>query len=420
MSEPFAGWRMVGMGFGTQALAIGFTLGTFGVFLAPMEEAFGASRGQVSLGLALMNLFMNLSLPWVGRALDRGSPRRIMALGALLNVAALLCVAASRELWQMLAAFGLLASLGTAMMGPVASSTLMANWFEARRGLALGIANCGAPLGVAVFALAAGWSVDALGWRTTLLAYSGLTLGLALPMAWWGVVDRPQNLGQRPDGAHPPAPEAQEHSLSSEPDSASAEEAAAPVWTNRALLANAGFWSLAMGMGIPIACSIIVTGHLVAFAMGLGVSGQMAAGLLSLQGLAAIPGTFVFGLLADRLNPRGLLWGCIGMQMAVFAALRGGPDFSLLLPLVAVQGICMGGIFPVGGAMIGARFGAPAFGQVLGMVFLVTLPLAFAGPPLAGMVYDASGTYAGVFLGLIAIYALAAAALLRPRRPAAA
>ena len=163
-----------------------------------------------------------------------------------------------------------------------------------------------------------------------------------------------------------------------------------------------------------------MTGHLVAFAIGLGVSGPWAAGLLSLQGLAAIPGTFLFGLLADRLNPRGLLWGCIGLQMAVFAALRVGPEFGILLPLVVVQGICMGGILPIGGAMIGARFGAAAFGQVLGMVFLVTLPVAFAGPPLAGAMYEASGSYAGVFLGLIAVYALAAAALLLPRRAAAA
>ncbi len=66
---------------------------------------------------------------------------------------------------------------------------------------------------------------------------------------------------------------------------------------------------------------------------------------------------------------------------------------------------------PVWGAMIAALFGPPAFGQVMGLAFLVMMPLAVAGPPLAGAIFDATRSYAPLFQLLVASYAVAALAL---------
>ena len=50
----FMGWRVVAAAAVAQGTAIGFTMGSFGVFMEPMERAFGASRASVSWGLAGM------------------------------------------------------------------------------------------------------------------------------------------------------------------------------------------------------------------------------------------------------------------------------------------------------------------------------------------------------------------------------
>ena len=49
---------------------------------------------------------------------------------------------------------------------------------------------------------------------------------------------------------------------------------------------------------------------------------------------------------------------------------------------------------------------------VLGLIFVVSLPLAVSGPPAAGAIYDATGSYQLAFAALVALFALASATLL--------
>jgi MFS family permease len=397
----FQGWRVVAAAAVAQGLAVGFTMGTFGIFLEPMEVAFGASRASVSWGLAGMNLLMNLAMPLVGGAMDRGSIRRIMMMGVLLNTLAFTWVATATHLWEMLAAYTLLASVGTAMFGPLASSTLVANWFDLQRGRALGIVNTGGPIGVALAAPLAAWSIVELGFRATLMGYALLTLFVVMPVVWFMVASRPGDVGQAPDGTAP----------ADGPNQLAAPDAE-PETSARALARSRSFWGIAISCGFPIASSIVLTAHLVAFATGLGADAQSASLLVSVQAAAAIGGTLLFGWLADRVALRPLLWGSIGAQAAILAVFMLEPGFATLVPMVAIMGICMGGMLPVCGAMIGLHFGASAFGQVLGLIFVVSLPLAVSGPPAAGAIYDATGSYQLAFATLIALFAFAAGALL--------
>jgi len=397
---PFLGWRIVGAAAIAQGIAIGFTMGTFGIFLEPMEKAFGVSRAAVSWGLAGMNLVMNLAMPVLGGAMDRGSIRRIMIVGVVLNALAFVWISRATALWEMLAAYTLLASLGTAMFGPLASSTLVANWFDAQRGRALGIVNTGGPLGVALAAPLASWGVVQLGWRETLMLFAITTLAVSLPAVWFLVVSRPSEAGQFSDGV-----------AALDPVAPRSDAPAAPELSARSLAGSRHFWSVAIACGLPIASSIVFTAHLVAFAMGLGANAQSASLLVSVQAAAAIGGTLLFGWLADRMPLPTLLLGSIALQMCLLGVFMSEPSYAALLPTVAVMGVCMGGMLPVCGAMIGLNFGASAFGRVLGLVFVVSLPLAVIGPPAAGAIYDATGSYQRAFLALILLFVVAAGAL---------
>ena len=58
--QAFRGWRIVAAAFWTQAVAMGFTMGTFTFFVRPLEEDFHASRGTIMLGMSLMFAAMGL------------------------------------------------------------------------------------------------------------------------------------------------------------------------------------------------------------------------------------------------------------------------------------------------------------------------------------------------------------------------
>ncbi|MGB0618340.1 MAG: hypothetical protein ACPGVZ_02640, partial [Myxococcota bacterium] len=69
----FSGWRVCVYAGLTQALAIGFTLGAVGLFAAPVGEEFGITATGFNLGVGGFTLVMNLSMPVIGRFVDRGS-----------------------------------------------------------------------------------------------------------------------------------------------------------------------------------------------------------------------------------------------------------------------------------------------------------------------------------------------------------
>jgi MFS family permease len=57
---------------------------TFGVFLKPVTEDLGISRGALSSGLGISAWFVALSCPIVGWLIDRFGTRRVMVPGVLL------------------------------------------------------------------------------------------------------------------------------------------------------------------------------------------------------------------------------------------------------------------------------------------------------------------------------------------------
>src|SRR2546430_2647929 len=80
----FYGWWMV------LVTAIGLTAGpilvtgTFGLFVKPLAETFGWSRGAISLGFSIVAGFASLAAPIVGLFADRFGPRKVILCAALL------------------------------------------------------------------------------------------------------------------------------------------------------------------------------------------------------------------------------------------------------------------------------------------------------------------------------------------------
>jgi MFS family permease len=229
----FRGWGVVAVGFVTQAVAMGFSLATYSLFVPALIEDFGASRMQATLGVSTMFAMMTLIGPVTGRLLDLRSIRAVMTAGALLNASCLALMYGASTLWQLGLLFGVGVAFGTSMLGPLASATVVAKWFERKRGRALGLANMGGPAGGLLIAPIAGALIESFGWRTTLLFYAAGTL-LVIPAIWLVIRNRPEDLGQVPDGEG----EVVEREIQTEPT----------VWTTERLVRFTGFWALALAI----------------------------------------------------------------------------------------------------------------------------------------------------------------------------
>ncbi len=381
----FLGWRMVLAGFVAQLVYSSMSFNAFGVFVTPLEREFGTSRASLSSAFGLSLLAMGAFAPLLGRWIDRGSLRRIMLAGIALASAGTCLLSRTTALWQLGVVFCTLVAFGSALFGPLPSMALVANWFVRKRGIALGVTVAGATIGGALAPVLAAALIDGLGWRNALLAFGLGSFALAAPVFAFSIVSRPAEVGQRPDGATAP-----ERPVS---DARAGDRG----YATAELLRDRNFVVLALGTALIFTSPIVATLHLVPFAEGLGFSRQQAAFVFMPVAACSLLGKLLFGTVSDRIDPRIALRLAVVVLISGWLVLLAGPDYPRLLLAGALLGLGIGAIAPLHGVLVGTCFRAEAFGQVMGLGGLFTLPIIAGANPLAGWLYDVTGSYQAGF-----------------------
>ncbi|MDA1075513.1 MAG: MFS transporter [Proteobacteria bacterium] len=374
MSDAHYRWVVVAYTMMIQAVSLGILIYSFTLFAVPWLDEFGSLRRDVMLTIALLQFGTGLASPFVGRALDRFRLRSIVLTGLAFMLLGLAGVHVSQTLWQLQIVYASLFPLSTALMGTLTSQTLIARWFNKRRGLAIGISATGTNIGGMVFPMLVGlWLVE-MGWRDTVF-WLGVVAAVVVGPATWLILSR-----------EPPKPVPDDHvSFNDERQ-----------WSTREILTNSMFW-------IPVVCMLplntafgAIQFNLGAYSRDLGLQPTDAASLVVLSSICMILGKFFFGGLADRLDHRRLYWiSAFFMALALFI-LRADPSVPMVVAGVICMGLSGGGILPLMGVVFGSRFGVASFGRVMGLVML-TITFGAAGPLIAGWLYDLTGSYATAF-----------------------
>ena len=80
-------------------------------------------------------------------------------------------------------------------------------------------------------------------------------------------------------------------------------------------------------------------------------------------------------------------------------------------------GLGVGGVMPMWGALVGAAFGRRTFAKAMGLMGPFMVPIQATGAPLAGLLYDRTGSYHVAFMACLGVYVAAMAALLLLKLP---
>jgi MFS family permease len=395
----FEGWTILAAAIGIVTIGSGVTF-SLAIFLRPLEEEFGWSRSLIS-GVALVNwlIFGTGSLGW-GAASDRLGTRRVVLAGALVLGAALLLSSGASAAWQLYAAFGGLGAAGASAFYAPLSATVT-RWFTARRGLALGLLNCGMGLGILVVPPVARALITLVGWRWTFAAFGLATWAIVLPLIP-RLHGHPGERNLRPYGGLAAAPPA----AATRP----AEAFRHPV-----------FWLIAL---VHFCCCAAHSGpifHMATHAMDLGVARMTAATLLGLSGGTSLVGRIGGGLLADRVGARPTLVGMLALQTVTLSGYLVADSAAALLPVALAFGVAYGGAMPLYALVAREAFGERVMGAAFGGIFFVScLGMGF-GAYAGGVIHDLLGSYWALYLAstLVGAAAIAAALALRPARPAA-
>ena len=135
----FSGWRIMALATITLGLTgPGQTIGV-SVFIDHFADTLGLSKNAISAGYAIGTLCGSLTLPTVGRLVDRYGVRQAMTTIGVLFALGLTYMSGVQGLVTLTIGFFFIRMLGQGSLS-LASTVAISRWFDRRRGLALGIA----------------------------------------------------------------------------------------------------------------------------------------------------------------------------------------------------------------------------------------------------------------------------------------
>jgi MFS family permease len=386
-------WWIVVAGFLLNLAGIGIIMNSMGVFFKPVIESLGFTRGSFALYFTIAALAMMVMAPLMGKLLERYDIRLVMGICTTLMTVSFALFSQCRTLAQFytLSIFMGIGSAGTHII-PV--SMMVTNWFEEKRGLAMGIVFAATGIGGFIFNPFSNWLIENHGWENAYLTL-GIIVGICtIPMALFVVRVRPSDKGLAPYGA--------------EAGSAAHKEAAASGFTAREALRAPAFWLLA-GMILFIAVANMgVLHHIVPYLTDIGISPSTAAALMSLHMAVLVVGKLVMGDLADRIGLMRSLIACIVGLTVSIGLLYGAAVFWVAVAFNVLFGFAISVRTVLPPLMTASCLGQKHFGVIYGFLNVFTTLGSAIGVPLSGFIHDWTQSYHKAFALYIALGVLAA------------
>ena len=393
--DGFYGWVILAVVFFFY-IAMVLMMVSFGVFLPSWIEEFNWSVGWMSGAQQLCMILSGLAAPMVGRYIMKRGTKRAILLGNILNVAGLVFLAYHKEMWQLYLGYGVLIGLGLAVGGMLAIMTVINNWFVMKRSIALAVSMSGMGLSGIVMTPTLLKLIDTIGWRDTYLIIAAITLLFCFIVPAIFLKNKPEDLGQVPDG---PAS-----------TKSSAAESGGPVYKNlyktpveftaREAMRTPALWLLVCYIILQFLAMQVIITHQVNFLTEIGFekiaglavgvfSGAMAAGQLGI------------GFLGLRFKMQTLAAISMGIGAVGFALLliaEHYPEFpSIVFAYCVLLGIAFGIQAIAMGNLMPDYFGRTEFPKIMGYTMPITTLVASFSPTIAGIIHDITGAYTLAF-----------------------
>jgi len=369
-----AGCLIAAVGFGARS--------ALGLFLEPMTQARGWSRETFGLALALQNLFWGLGLPVAGMLADKLGASRVIMAGALVYAAGLYLMGTVESASMLYLSAGILSGLGIAFSAfSLALAAMVKVVGPEKRSVILGLGTAAGSFGQVVFSPLSQGFIESVGWSSTLALLALIVLFL-IPLAF----------------ALPAVNRSERQSAVDQ----SLREAMSEAFAHRGfILLTTGFFVC----GFHVA---FITVHFPAYLRDLGLDPVIGAWSLSLIGLFNIAGSFLAGFVGQRFSKKYALSAIYVLRAVLITALMILPKTPLVvLCFAAAMGVLWLSTVPLTTGIIAQVFGIRYMATLFGIVFLSHQIGSFLGVWLGGVLYDATGSYngmwwAGVALGLVA------------------
>ncbi len=398
----FYGWWLVAALLVILVNMVGVGIYVFPVFIGSLQNEFGWSISQISIAAAIWAMVFGLASPVLGILIERFGVLWTMLASAALASLSYLGYAHLHSL-RMLYAVSIVSGFAVAGTTLAPTTALITNWFDKYRGRAMAVAMLGS--GVGGFALPPLYEflIRQLGWRQ---AWYFALIMLALvfvPLMAVFIRTRPSDLGLLPDGENPAE------------ESQGTDGALISGLSVKRAVSTSNFWLLVAIFVLLCLGPSALTFHFVVFAQEQAhFSSQEAAFYYGLALGFSIAGRLLFGWLADRWKPTlllaaaGVLMACGPAALELLIVRLELRTASLLWFHAVPYGLGLGGNVVVLPVVISRCFGERHFPKISGLIMTGYALGVIMGIPVAGKIFDRTGSYEIVFIACIIVLIMAA------------
>ena len=405
--EPpfFYGWVVLGAAGIGAFIATSVAQTVFGGVQDLIAGEMSWDRKTIALAATFGTWSSGLTMPFIGKMVDRFGPRWMMLLAALLVGFGSIYLAGAQTIWQFFFAYVVVRSVAGPNLQNLVPRTIAVNFFTKRRNLAMGITSLNRIVGESANIQIITVLSSAFSWRTAYRTLGFIAVPLALPI-FLLVRHRPEEVGQFPDG---------ENIQGDDYNSSTPSLLNEPKWTVKEIISLPPFWFILMGEFVAVTATSMVIFQVVPFLTDGGMSQSAAAGALTLGNLLGGISVPIWGWLTDRFTTKRIAVIIIASSIAptlLFMMVNSG---TLGFPLVVIWTTITCVVFVLGSMMLGTVFGRNSFGTATGITGPSRTAAMGLGPTVGAYAVTWTGGYDPIFVAAAACYLLAIALYLSVR-----
>ena len=377
----FKGWQMVYTGMMMEFSVVGFVFYCFPLMFSELERELGASQTELSSALSLFFIFSTLASIFLGRILDKYSIKGIMTSGGIIFSLGLFSIAMVENTLSLLLIYATLIAVGGPALGNLSITKLVANWFDSKAGMALGIAAIGISFSGVVLPILVDPLIDSIGWRNVYLVFGAAVVFILLPAVRMLVINSPEEIGQKKDN------------LETQPSSNTSQK----LLNVSDFFKSKIFWIIsltfafqffAMGgvlLHLPLHSEKI--GFIETFSL-VGFPIKQYVFAYSLAAFGGVAGKILFGYLVDKLKPNKPVMIMMLMQSLGIFGLTFSGNFLFFSLFCFTFGLGFGGAMVLMSACFLKAFGSVNLGSVRGFSGMIVVPLQPIGIFVVGRAFD--------------------------------
>tara|TARA_Y100000766_G_scaffold54651_1_gene44313 strand:+ start:1462 stop:2745 length:1284 start_codon:yes stop_codon:yes gene_type:complete len=365
--DSAAGWLVVAATT-TATFAVFGVVYSFGAVFTAIREEFGVGKGQAALFFSITTFIYFVVGVFTGRLADRYGPRPLLLAGALSIGLGLFLTSLVNNILLGYLTYGVGAGIGVGC-AYVPMVATVGGWFEKDRTKAMGVAVAGIGVGTLVGAPLAKHLVISYGWRN---AFVVLGVGSAALLALASIGAR------RPPGS-------------------GSQEPPPPL---RLLLKDPRFIWLYVSMTFLSSGLFVPMVYLDDYLESQGRSG--GALLIGIIGATSVVGRLALGAVASKVDLMRLYQICVMALGASYVIwLLAGANYASLVVFAVCMGTAYGGWIALSPAVTAYLFGPIGLGGVLGALYTSAGIGGLVGPPVIGVVIDATNYKTAIGLAIV-------------------